>query len=47
MDPEYEQGMVAYGAAYQELSGEVWKKQYLCAEETGRSESDARIRGKG
>jgi MoaA/NifB/PqqE/SkfB family radical SAM enzyme len=47
MDPEYEQGMVAYGAAYQELSGEVWKKQYLRAEETGRSESDARIRGKG
>jgi MoaA/NifB/PqqE/SkfB family radical SAM enzyme len=47
MDPEYEQGMVAYGAAYQALSGEVWKKQYLRAEETGRSESDARIRGKG
>jgi MoaA/NifB/PqqE/SkfB family radical SAM enzyme len=29
MDPDYEQGMVAYGAAYQELSGEVWERQYL------------------
>jgi MoaA/NifB/PqqE/SkfB family radical SAM enzyme len=47
MDPEYEQGMVAYGAAYQELSGEVWKKRYLRAEETGRSESVARIGRKG
>jgi MoaA/NifB/PqqE/SkfB family radical SAM enzyme len=47
MDPEYEQGMVAYGAAYQELSGEVWRKQYLRAEEAGRSESDASIRRKG
>jgi hypothetical protein len=47
VDREYEQGMVAYGAAYQDLSGEVWKKQYLRVEETGRSESDALIGGKG
>jgi hypothetical protein len=28
MDPDYRQGMVAHGAAYQELSGEVWERQY-------------------
>jgi hypothetical protein len=33
MDPDYEQGMVAYGRQYQELSGPIWKSQYLCMEE--------------
>jgi hypothetical protein len=34
MDPDYEQDLTAYGWRYQELSGPIWKNQYLCMEDT-------------
>jgi hypothetical protein len=33
LDSDYEKGMIDYGCAYQELSGEVWERCYTCAEQ--------------